>query len=177
MGGVRLAGARRGQSTVELALALPLLLLIVLGIVDFGRVFVAANVVSHATQGAARYGSLNATDISGIRNRVIDEGARSSVTVTTSDVDVIYLDSQGQVTACALGPSTTITAADGSPDCPYPCPTASTPPPPPCPTTVLPGDMVQVTTHIPWAAETTLIQGVMPTNFQVKNTAAGVVEQ
>lgn len=162
---------RRGQSTVELALTLPLLLLLVLGIVDFGRVFVAANVLSHAARDATRYASLNATDLGGIRARVIDEGARSSVLITAADIDLFYLDSAGNVTACSVSGSAVMTAAGNGPCAP--CPVADAP----CTNTVLPGDMVEVATHLPWAAETALIRGVMPSNFQVKSTAATVVEQ
>jgi len=49
----RLDGARRGQSMVEFALVFPLLLILLLGIADFGRVFQAGIV----TEAAARSGA------------------------------------------------------------------------------------------------------------------------
>jgi Flp pilus assembly protein TadG len=55
----RLHGSRRrrpGQSLVEFALILPVLLLIFMGIVDFGRVIYAYNSVSNAAREGARIG-------------------------------------------------------------------------------------------------------------------------
>lgn len=48
----------RGQSLVEFALLLPLLLVIVLGVVDFGRVFQAGIVMESATRAAAEAGAV-----------------------------------------------------------------------------------------------------------------------
>lgn len=165
---------RRGQSTVELALTLPVLLLLVLGIVDFGRVFLAANVISHASRDAARHASLDSTDLAGIRRLIIDEGARSSVTIADADIDIVYLDGpSGRPMTCYLRGSNTATPPTaGEPNC--------SPPPAPgraFPAKTLPGDLVQVSVHLPWSAETTLIQGVMPSNFAVTSTAASTVEQ
>jgi Flp pilus assembly protein TadG len=141
---------RRGQSTVELALTLPVLMLIVLGIVDFSRVFIAANVLTHATAGAARYASLNATDVAGIKKAVKDEAARASVTVTDPQVDVCYLTSGGVTLGCA---------------------NAGT-----LPTAAAPGNLVQVTIAVPWNAETAIIQGVMPAGFTINSSAASTIE-
>jgi hypothetical protein len=48
----------RGQSLVEFALLLPLLMVIVLGVVDFGRVFQAGIVMESATRAAAEAGAV-----------------------------------------------------------------------------------------------------------------------
>jgi hypothetical protein len=48
---------RRGQGTVEFALAIPVLLLLVFGTVDMGRIFQAYATVYHAAREAARYAS------------------------------------------------------------------------------------------------------------------------
>jgi hypothetical protein len=170
----------RGQSTVELALTLPILLLMVLGIVDFGRVFVAANVMSHATSDAARYGSVNWRSANGpgsMRDRVIKEGTRSGVTITHDQVDVLYLDANGtDVVGCwpftpddSAGAYSPTGPANG---CGFTkaCPRASCDSP-------VPGDLVQVKTHLPWTAETTLIQDVLPPGFTINSSAASVIEQ
>ena len=52
----------RGQALVELALVLPILLLVLMGIVDFGRVFHGHLAVTSASRQAAREASLGRTD-------------------------------------------------------------------------------------------------------------------
>ncbi len=49
---------QRGQSLVEFALLLPLLLIIALGVTDFGRVFQAGIVMESATRAAAEAGAV-----------------------------------------------------------------------------------------------------------------------
>lgn len=55
-------GSEAGQSLVEFALVLPVLLLVLLGIVDFGRVLSTGYMVAHAARDAARYASVGADD-------------------------------------------------------------------------------------------------------------------
>jgi Flp pilus assembly protein TadG len=50
----------RGQSFVELALAFPVLLLILLGLADFGRAFFYTSAIANAAREGAAYASLNA---------------------------------------------------------------------------------------------------------------------
>lgn len=50
----------RGQSLVELALAFPVLLLILLGLADFGRAFFYTSAIANAARAGAAYASLNA---------------------------------------------------------------------------------------------------------------------
>jgi len=52
----------RGQALVELALVLPILLLMLFGIVEFGRIFNAYLVVSQAAREGARVAALGGTD-------------------------------------------------------------------------------------------------------------------
>jgi len=52
------ATSRRGQTLVEFALVLPMLLVIVLGVVDFGRVFQTSILMESATRAAAESGAL-----------------------------------------------------------------------------------------------------------------------
>lgn len=49
----------RGQSLVELALILPVLMLVLVGIFDFGRAFYAYNALSNAAREGARYGTVH----------------------------------------------------------------------------------------------------------------------
>jgi len=59
MGGYR---SERGQSVVELAVVLPVLLLILLGIAEFGRLFHAYLTVEHAAREGARLAVTGADD-------------------------------------------------------------------------------------------------------------------
>ncbi|MBE7159246.1 MAG: pilus assembly protein, partial [Rhodospirillales bacterium] len=53
---------------VELALLLPLLLLLLVGAVDLGRAFYVAIEVSSAASAGAVYGTQNPTDTAGMQN-------------------------------------------------------------------------------------------------------------
>lgn len=50
-----------GQAIVELAIALPILLIILGGIIDFGWLFTNQNAIDHCARGGARYAIVNAT--------------------------------------------------------------------------------------------------------------------
>ena len=74
----RLKGLRRnenGQSVVELAIAIPILLLVLCGIIDFGWIFSNKMIITYCTRESARYGTVNATDpnaASQVAQRAID---------------------------------------------------------------------------------------------------------
>lgn len=53
----------RGQAIVELAILLPVLMLILMGILEFGRIFSAYMIISHASREGARTGSVGGSDI------------------------------------------------------------------------------------------------------------------
>jgi Flp pilus assembly protein TadG len=60
----------RGQSLVELALSLTIILLLLAGAVDFSIAYFTFSAMSDAAQEGALYGSINPTDTSGIITRV-----------------------------------------------------------------------------------------------------------
>lgn len=63
-----------GQSLVELALALPVLLIILLGLADFGRVFYYTTIITNAAREGAAYLALNPTsDNTTIKTHVCNE--------------------------------------------------------------------------------------------------------
>lgn len=64
----RLKASRRGQSMVELALALPLLIALVVGIAEFGLLFSTYVQVSNAAREGARAGSRYVYDFTGGAN-------------------------------------------------------------------------------------------------------------
>lgn len=59
---LNLLKSRKGQALVETALTLPILLLVVMGIIEFGRIFNAELIVSNAAREGARYAALHSTD-------------------------------------------------------------------------------------------------------------------
>lgn len=58
----KIKGQRKAQALVEMALILPLLLLLLFGIIEFGRVMGAGIIVTHSAREGARYGAVGATD-------------------------------------------------------------------------------------------------------------------
>ena len=85
----------RGQSLVELALVLPLLALILLGILDLGRVFHAYITITNAAREGAFYASVcipEADPVRGCPNNspiqswVVAEAAGSGITISAADV-------------------------------------------------------------------------------------------
>ena len=92
---MRRARGQAGSAVVELALVTPLIILLLLGAMDFGRVFYKAMAVSQAVGAGARYGARSvaksgdtagmqsaattaaASDITGGESFVVDSAARS----------------------------------------------------------------------------------------------------
>ncbi len=73
-----------GQSLLELALVLPLLLLILLGTIDLGRLYADYTDLKGAVREGAGYGAYRPTDSAGIRARVLNHGVPSGTTVSVS---------------------------------------------------------------------------------------------
>ncbi len=76
----------RGQSLVELALVLPILLLLVAGALDLGRVFFASVTVTNAAREGAMQAAKTPTDTAAIRTRAQFEAQNSGVTIAPADV-------------------------------------------------------------------------------------------
>jgi Flp pilus assembly protein TadG len=88
----RLAVKRiRGQALVEVALTLPLLLLLILGAMDFGRMFYTKIILTNAAREGANYLARNYhdTDFINIAKTAIKNEANSSgVTVVDSEITI-----------------------------------------------------------------------------------------
>ncbi|MCU0507080.1 MAG: pilus assembly protein [Anaerolineae bacterium] len=67
----------RGANLVELAIVTPLLLLLLAGTVDLGRMWYSWIVVTNAVGEGARYGARQPDNFAGIRTKVTDEIANS----------------------------------------------------------------------------------------------------
>jgi Flp pilus assembly protein TadG len=77
----------RGQSLVEFALILPIFVLILAGIFDFGRAIYAYNTLLNASREAARQAVVDQT-LTHIEDRAIDHAV--ALGLTASDVQVDY---------------------------------------------------------------------------------------
>lgn len=94
----------RGQSLVEFALIAPLLIILMLGTIDFGRVYFAYVSVTNAARNGAHYASSSsdaAQDVDGIRNAAVaDTTELLDTSPTNPGVSVATgTDSQGRLYA------------------------------------------------------------------------------
>jgi hypothetical protein len=76
---------QRGQSLVETALVLPILLVILMGIFDFGRAIFAFNAVSNSAREAARVAIVNQN-----ATAVEDEGKRAAIGLDPDAIHVTF---------------------------------------------------------------------------------------
>jgi hypothetical protein len=81
----------RGQATVEFALVITFLLLLLFGIVDFSRLFFAYATMSNGVREGARYGIVHPEDTAGIeqhaRAMMVLIGGQASITIEFPDTD------------------------------------------------------------------------------------------
>jgi Flp pilus assembly protein TadG len=100
----RLFGRAGGQSLVELALILPVLIILMLGAVDFGRVYFAHVSVTNAARNGADYaasGSTAAADTAGIRDAAVADTTNLLYSSPTNPLVSVATgtDSQGRLYA------------------------------------------------------------------------------
>lgn len=79
----------RGQSLVEVALVLPIIIMILLGLLDFGRAFFTLVALHDAADEGASYAAIRPNDVAGIQQRAV-EASTHLVTVEEADVSVVY---------------------------------------------------------------------------------------
>jgi Flp pilus assembly protein TadG len=106
----KLIRGERGQAIIEMALTLPLLLLVVLGIFDFGLMFQKYEVVTNAAREGARVGVLPEYSIADAQNRALQYLSVGGLTGSSRSCGGPLVPSS----RCALAaPSvTTITGSD-----------------------------------------------------------------
>jgi Flp pilus assembly protein TadG len=73
----RVLGAEHGGVAVEFAIILPVLVLLVFGIIDFGHAWYMKHMISDASREGVRYGSRYLTDSSG--NRILPKNLSPTV--------------------------------------------------------------------------------------------------
>jgi Flp pilus assembly protein TadG len=76
----------RGQSVVEFALVLPLLLLLVFGITEFGRAWLTQNILTSAAREGARLAIVTGPNVPMVTTRVTNVCAAAGVTPTSITV-------------------------------------------------------------------------------------------
>lgn len=83
----RTSGRRqRGQSLTEMAVSLPILLVLLAGVLDIGRAYYTYLSLRDAAAEGAAYGSIHPTDSSGIIDRVVGESPTGVVDWTSATV-------------------------------------------------------------------------------------------
>lgn len=87
--------SQRGQSVAELALLLPVLLSILIGIVDLGRAFNAYITITNAAREGARYGSIHPNNISGIKAQAVAVASGSGLEITSDNVTIASCSGAG----------------------------------------------------------------------------------
>jgi len=97
-----------GSGLVELALVLPVLSILFLGVADFGQAYYMAIEVSHAAHSAALYGSQNPIDIAGMKSAAVAD-APDVPNFSTSSVTVSHgcecSDGSSPVPSCTTAPT------------------------------------------------------------------------
>jgi Flp pilus assembly protein TadG len=95
-----------GASLVELAVMLPLFILVLAGAVDFGRAYYLAIEISGAAQAAAAYGSQNPTDTAGMKTAAQDDAPNvPNLSVTTPTYGCECADGTNYSASCTAAPS------------------------------------------------------------------------
>ena len=84
-----LAEKHPGQSLIELALILPVLMFILVGIVDFGSVFNAYIIITNVAREGARYGAMHPNK-DDIKDYVTNEAAGSGISIEDDDIEVEF---------------------------------------------------------------------------------------
>jgi Flp pilus assembly protein TadG len=103
---INTAHGRQGQSLVEVAIALPVLVLLLLGTLEFGMALFSYSMLRDAAQEGAFYGSFNPENVEGIENRArnisvrTEDGAIFSSPVDLRDKDKVKVIVQALGNSC-----------------------------------------------------------------------------
>jgi hypothetical protein len=95
-----------GQSLIEFAFVLPIILVILLMLVDFGIAVDRREVLQHAVREGARHGAIGSS-VASIENYT---AAQSQDVLTPADVSVCYLDMDGDGTFGEVGDNVHVSA-------------------------------------------------------------------
>ena len=94
----------RGQGLVEFALVLLLLLLIIFGVLDLGRVFFATITITNAAREGARYGIKYPAAVLPIQQVAVAEANNNGISINTANVAVTCRDPNPAITTFTMPP-------------------------------------------------------------------------
>jgi Flp pilus assembly protein TadG len=98
--------SERGSSLVEMAILLPFLLLILIGVIDFGRAYYDSIEVANAARAGAQYGVINPTDTTGMVAAAKSDTSVDIPTITaTAAYGCMCSDGTGASPTCSTTPS------------------------------------------------------------------------
>jgi Flp pilus assembly protein TadG len=92
----------RGQTIVEFALILPVFILVLVGIVDFGRAVYASSTIQNAAREAVRVAIVD-QNLTVIETEAIEHAV--ALGIDAADVDVIFLDADYTSGPCSTTPA------------------------------------------------------------------------
>jgi Flp pilus assembly protein TadG len=113
--GVGRAPKQRGQAMIELAIALPILLLLTIGVIEFGRVAYYSIEVSDAARAGAQYGSQSLADAANTAN--ITQAALNDAPDIAAN---LALNNPPPGQSCVCPGSGSVAGACPAAGCPYP---------------------------------------------------------
>lgn len=96
-----------GMSILETAIVLPVLILLLLGAIDFGGAYYVAIEVNSAAHAAAVYGAQNFTDTTGMVTAATSDASDLSTLSTTATYGCECSDGSSSVASCTTTPTCT----------------------------------------------------------------------
>ncbi len=103
--GVSRSSERRGAVIVEFAIVLPVLLLMILGAIEFGRAMMVANLLTSAARDGVRHGTLAIATNSDITGAVQQHLEAMSVSTDHADIEITVNGVPGDVSEAETGDS------------------------------------------------------------------------
>jgi Flp pilus assembly protein TadG len=101
-----LHSSERGQALIETALVLPLVLLVAVGIFEFGRAFQTWQILTNAAREGARLAVLPGMPVTDIQSRVVTYMQQGQLPNATTDMVVV-----NQGVTMAISPTATASAS------------------------------------------------------------------
>ena len=98
--------SEQGDSLVEIAMLLPFLGLLLLGVIDFGRAYYLGIEVASAAEAGALYGSQNPTDTAGMQSAAITDAPDVPGMTATATIGCECSDGSSSQSPCPATPPT-----------------------------------------------------------------------